>query len=123
MVSVPSLVWDEKYIRIINPNIAVKKCHTRNSPILHDHRRIMAAKQISDSYFQNGITAAKSESFSFSSQHKGHFLTHAAPLFMRFLIIYKAENKGPQHYTDILYEDIRLYLQKWIWEKKNILHR
>ena len=100
-MTVPSLVWDEKYIRIINPNTAVMKCHSRNSAVLHDCKPITAAKQIWDSYFENGIPAAKSNSFSHSSQCRRHFLTHASSFLLWFLSSYKAGNKGPWHYIRI----------------------
>lgn len=100
-MTVPCLVWDEKHIRIINPNTAVMKCHRRNSAPLHDHEPVMAAKQIWDSYFQSGITAAISNSFSYSSQRRRHFLTRASSFLMWFLSSRKAGSKGPQRCIQI----------------------
>lgn len=100
-VTVPSLVWDEKCITIINPNTAVMKCNSRNSAVLHDRKPVTAGNQIWDSYFENGITAAKSNSFCHSSQCRKRFLTHASSFLLWFLNSYKAGNKDPQHYIQI----------------------
>lgn len=53
----PSLVWEDKHVRIINPNTAVRKeissfCR-ENSAVLRGHEPAMTGKQA-----QNGVTAA-----------------------------------------------------------------